>query len=84
MDRGITGGLSEHNANEGDTVQVGEGMGQALVIPDKTTEAGGPGEGTLGHPAPGQEHEAPLGLGSLTTSSSIPCPRAAAAGFSPV
>ena len=58
-------GLFEHEADEGDDVQIGERLRQSLVVAHEAAEAGGPGEGALGHPAPGREHEAALGLGRL-------------------
>ena len=39
--------------------------GQALVIARKPPKTRQPSEGTLHHPAPGQHHEAALGLGEF-------------------
>lgn len=62
---GQLSGLFEHNTDEGDDVQIGKGLSQALVVTDETPEAGGPGEGALGDPTPGQQHEATLRLGQF-------------------
>jgi hypothetical protein len=40
-------GLFEHEADEGDDVEVCECAGIALVVFDETTEAGRPGEEAL-------------------------------------
>ena len=46
-------------------MQVGEGAAISLVVFDEPAEASGPGEGALDDPAPGQQHEAALGLGQF-------------------
>ena len=51
MDRGVVGGLSKHDANECDDVQVGQGLGQALVVAQQTSKANGPRQGALGEPS---------------------------------
>ena len=51
---GKLSGLFEHDADESDDVQVGEGLRQSLVVLDEAAEAGGPGEGALGDPTPGK------------------------------
>jgi hypothetical protein len=43
-------------------VQTCEGLREPLVVAGEAAEAGGPGEGPLDHPAPGQQDEAALGL----------------------
>ncbi len=53
----------EHEAAEGDEVQAGPCGGVALVVFDEPAEASGLGKGALHNPAPGQQHEAALGLG---------------------
>ena len=54
-----------HEASEGQEVQAGEGLRPPLVVLRQPAAARRPGEGALGHPAPGQEHEAAPGLGVL-------------------
>jgi hypothetical protein len=58
-------GLFEHEADEGDDMEVCEGAGIAFVVFDETTAAGRPGEGALDHPAPWPPGKAAFGLGSL-------------------
>jgi len=55
----------EHETGEGDEMQAGKGLGQALVVAGEATEAGQPGEAALHDPAPGQQDEALLGLGEF-------------------
>lgn len=55
-------GLFEHEADEGDNVEICEGVGIALVILDEAAEARGPGEGAFHDPASRQQDEAALGL----------------------
>ena len=49
---------------EGDEMEAGDGLRQSLVVAREAPEAGGPGEGTLDHPAAGEQDEAALGLWS--------------------
>lgn len=43
-------------------MEAGEGGGEAFVVAGEPAEAGGPAEGALDHPAPGQQDEAALGV----------------------
>jgi hypothetical protein len=52
----------EHNACEGDEVEVCKGLGASFVVLDEPPEAGRPCKGPLDDPSSGQ-HEAGLGLG---------------------
>ena len=63
MDQGQVSGAPEHEAGEGDEVEAGQRLGQALVVADEPAAAGRPGEGTLDHPPARQQDEAPLRLG---------------------
>ncbi len=62
MDRDVVDGLSQHETDQCDDVQVGKRLTQTLVIAHQTPKACRPGEGPLNHPAPGQQHEAAFGL----------------------
>ena len=55
----------QQETDEGQEMQRRQGRGQALVVARQAAEARGPGEAALDDPAPGQEHEAALGLGQL-------------------
>ena len=63
MDGGRVCGLTRHDADEGDDVQIGGGAGRAPVVAPEAAAARRPGEAALGHPAPRREHEAALGVG---------------------
>ncbi len=56
-------GLSVHVSDERDDVEASEGRGAVLVILDQVAAARCPGEGSLHHPAPRQQDEAPFRLG---------------------
>ena len=84
MDQGQASGAPQHEEDEGDEVQAGQGFGQALVVPGQPSAARRPGEGAFDHPSARQEHEAALASGSLTTSRAIPCAAAASAAGAPV
>ena len=48
MDQVEGGGcLGEHEGDEGDDVQAGDGLGQSLVVAGEASEAGGLGEAAL-------------------------------------
>jgi hypothetical protein len=47
MDQGQVSGAAEHEAGEGDEVEAGQRLGQALVVAGEPAAAGRPGEGTL-------------------------------------
>ncbi len=64
--------LLEHEADEGDEVEVGKGAGIPCVVLRQPAIAGGPGKGSLDHPAPRQQHEATLGVWQLTASGTMP------------
>ena len=55
----------EHDAGEGDEMEVREGLSASFVVFDEPSEAGDPGEGSLDTPPSGQQHEAALGLRQL-------------------
>ncbi len=55
----------QHQARERHEVQPRHRLRQPLVVPRQPAEAPGPGEGALHHPAPGQQHEAALGVGQF-------------------
>ena len=55
----------EQQAGKGQEMQPRHSLRQPLVVARQAAEARHPGEGALHHPAPGQEHEAALGLGQL-------------------
>ena len=83
--RAAGGGLSGHGAGGGAGVGIGRARGRRPpVVAGEAAEAGGAGGGAPRHPAAGREHETALTPGSRTTSGATPCPRAAAAGSSPV
>ena len=46
-------------------MEAGKGRGEPLIIAREAAETGGPGEGTLDHPAARQEHKAALGFGEF-------------------
>src|SRR3954454_3991720 len=50
MDQGQVSGAPEHEAGEGDEVEAGQRLGQALVGAGEQAAAGHPGEGTLDAP----------------------------------
>ena len=54
--------MFEHEADEGDDVEICERAGIALVVLDEASEADRPGEGALDHPGSRQQDEAALGL----------------------
>ena len=55
----------QHEAGEGEKMQASQDVGQPLVVAGQPTEAGGPGEPALEHPALGQQDKAVLGLRQL-------------------
>lgn len=55
----------QHQAGKSDKVEAGQRGRQPLVISGQPSEAGGPGKRSFPHPAAGQEHEAPFGLGQF-------------------
>ncbi len=57
--------MLEHEADEGDEVEVGEGAGVLLVVLDEAAEARGPGEGALDDRAAWQQDEASRGFGQF-------------------
>ena len=57
------GNLIEHEAADGDDVQICERAEIAITVLDETMEAGRPPKKALCHPAPRQQDEATLGLG---------------------
>lgn len=52
----------KHEAGKGDEMQSRHGFRHLLLVSGEPSEAGCPGEGSLDHPAPGQQHEALLRL----------------------
>jgi hypothetical protein len=77
----------EHETGEGDEMQAGKGLGQALVVAGEATEAGQPGAAALHDPAPGPQDAATqpcLASGSLITSRRMPWAAASSAGSSPL
>ena len=63
MDLSDFGGLSEHDASEGDDVEAFEGCMEAFIVLDEASALCGPCEGSLDDPSSWQQHEAALGLG---------------------
>ena len=56
---------SEHEEGEGEEMQAGEGLWQALVVAGEASEAGHPGVGAFDDPTLGEQHEPALGLWEL-------------------
>ena len=56
---------AEHEADEGEPVEAGEGGSEAFIVAGEAAEACGPAEAALDDPAARQEHEAALGVGQL-------------------
>src|SRR4051812_41616111 len=63
MDQGQVSGTPEHEVGEGDEVEAGQRLGQALVVAGEPATTGHPGEGTLDDPPAGQQDEPPLRRG---------------------
>ena len=61
MDQGQVGSSSQHEDDEGDQVQPGEHVRQALVVSCQPAAARHPGEASFHHPSARQQHEAALG-----------------------
>ena len=57
MDQGQVSGVAEHEDDEGDEVQAGQGLRQAFMISGQAPEAGGPGEAAIDHPPARQQNE---------------------------
>jgi hypothetical protein len=57
----------EHETTEGDEMETGDRLRQALIVPNQAPEARCPGEGALDLLAPRHQSEAGLGRGGLTT-----------------
>lgn len=55
-------GATEQNADEGQEVEPGQGVGQPFVITSQAAEATGPREGAFHHPSARKQHEAFLRL----------------------
>jgi len=75
---------AEDKADKGQPMETGERGGKFFVVTGETTEAGGPGEGALHHPAPGQKHEPAFGFLQLHHFESDPGLGRWAAGSWPV
>lgn len=73
MDHGRSSITFEHEYSEGDDMQSGQGFWQAFVVAGQLAASRHPGEGSFGHPAPGQRHAAALGIGQLDDLQRGPC-----------
>ena len=60
MDQGQVAGAFEHEDDEGDEMQAGQGLGQALIVSCEPSAAGHPGEAALDHPPSGQQNKTAL------------------------
>src|SRR6266480_2642979 len=57
--------LMKHQTRKSHEMQACQRSRQPLIVASQTPNASHPGEGAFDHPAPGQKHEAALGLGQL-------------------
>ena len=65
MTRCESSDVFEHDACEGDEMEVCEGLGTSFVVLDEPSEPRCPCEGSLDDPSFGQQDKAALGLGQL-------------------
>lgn len=57
--------MSQHQRDEDDEMQSGEGFGQSLVVACEPAKTVGPTEAAFDHPAPGKQYETFLRLGQF-------------------
>src|SRR5688572_18539875 len=55
----------KHETSEGEVMESGKGLSQALIVTRQAPESRSPREAALNHPAARQQYKAALGLGVL-------------------